>query len=32
MRFRQQKWRGIEVDLAPSKDEEIQNAKFKMQN
>jgi putative MATE family efflux protein len=32
MRFRQQKWRGIEVDLAPSKDEEIRNAKFKLQN
>ena len=31
-RFRQQKWRGIEVDLEPSKAEEIQNAKFKMQN
>jgi Na+-driven multidrug efflux pump len=31
-RFRQQKWRGIEVDLEPSKVEEIQNAKFKMQN
>jgi len=31
-RFRQQKWRSIEVDLTPSKAEETPSAELKMQN